>query len=306
MSFTIHHSQRPLQPVPSQTNEIAGRLEEVLTEAAALGVSPNPSSRFPTYVRTLEQVRASSGPGRFEFPADPLLYWEAVVQALQLRAASLVWPLLPRDILARKLRIVFTGSQLAPTSGKSDPARDALLELVTAALLYQQGFDVSLTDAADVEATFPGCPRLSVECKRPSNYDSALDRCIRDVREQLSRRYVADNVHGMAVLGFDRLLPTHRRALGTLNDKTFADFVRDETEQALQSIAQIADRPMRTFDGRTPLGAVVLAGAVMIDDGRALTTILRLQAFNLGDNEEMVARLLPLFNEPAVRQPRML
>ena len=249
-------------------------------------------TRFATYMTTLREIALLPHPrvvnrrDNQELQRDRI-YREATVQFHQLNVSTRVWGNQDPDVLSQKLQSVFSGPILPAPGDDWDPARNSLLELVTAAMLARYGMTAELTrDSADIIVKIPGWEEvLAVEVKRPTSV-SAIQKNLKKARKQLRERCKVPGRIGMAVMGFDRtsaLARGNASISSTHLSGALDKFMRDETAKLYQ-LAQRAD--MKLFP-TTPFVAGMLVGTVYLEDVGRPTFVGKLAVRPTAPNDDL-------------------
>ncbi|MCG8556788.1 MAG: hypothetical protein MJD61_16100 [Proteobacteria bacterium] len=263
-------------------------------------VACNRRSRFDEYLRSLENYSEPTAEFVAVYRKQKLLrraMFEASAQCYQLHLASLLWDEFDAGRLRTALRHILAGPALDPKS--DDKPRDTLLELVAAAVLYDIGFDVGLTDGhEDVVLRQESLGRGAAECKRPRAAKNLRANCNRLARQLRERRAVGSK-YGMAVIGLDRLS-------GLFGDAHEAETTEDAT-QAMEEItrtvaAQLNKCAVRSgLDREASVAVLVLSGCVLVRQPLHLWTFVHVQPFPLVEPAQMPPPLDALLLKQAHR-----
>ncbi len=243
------------------------------------------NTRFDHYLRVLaEEARLKEG--RIVVVAKRQKdfisrLWEVIGQSRQLIHTRKIWNVLDAELLRTKLGLVVKGRPIQPQGSENDSARDALLELVTAWLLHETGFQIDITgQEADVIARLTGFPPFAVECKRPANQKS-LWRNFKLLRHQLTVRYGRDGYkHGMPVVAIDRVVRLAMELPVRLSVEHVKRDIYATLSQTTDSLRAMAARVGYSPE-TTPIGAVLLVGAVFVFEPFGVSTMEYLGFFNI-------------------------
>lgn len=192
------------RPASSLPTDILSYVPAVIKRIERLGLDWS-NSRFGRYAEITASHRTPTRAFLDAYHQDDSLKeltFEAGAQLIQLLMAATVWDNFNTALLKRTAAEVLKGEPL--TADPDDKPRNSLLELVTAALLADQGFGVQLTkEREDVRLSCPGLPNGAAECKRPLTVDG-VQQNLQKIGGQLRRRKRAGAGFGVAVIGADR------------------------------------------------------------------------------------------------------
>jgi hypothetical protein len=239
-------------------------IHRVLASIDGAGIDWRPT-RFGRYRGIIEQHRMRTDEFVRNYQADESvqkLTFEACAQLAQLVFSEAAWSLLDPGRLRRHLQEIVAGPEL--TESDDDKPRNTLLELVTAALLSDRGFDVDITkDREDVTLQCPGAGQGAAECKRPLRCENILPN-LRKIGEQLRERERSGSRFGVAVLGLDRATGLCREACEA---ETVDDLDRALTlirKDAAARVAKAVRDPACNVVPAAVYRVVVVSGAVLI------------------------------------------
>jgi hypothetical protein len=283
--------------------DLRDRVRKAIARASDLGVSPQ--GRFQAYLTHLDL--AAPVPAGESLPfADSesqQLYLEALTQCTQLVSSWKIWPLVSAKSLRRKLAQIFSGPVMPLPSPADDRARNTLLELTTAALLWSHHFELETPrDATDVVVDAEGVT-FSVECKRPAA-GTGLESNVGRLAKQLETR------HGghlkMAVIGADRMLSLS----GGFWSARSMNHLNAAIQQQSHAIAEVMRRwsnQGQTLFPRVVAGAVVVVGCFWVEEDAKPYALSRLHVFPTGDTTHPKSLMLNTIVEPRLRRdPRGL
>lgn len=275
------------------------KLTITFNSMTALGVKWE-TTRFALYKQRWEKAANRSYPRIIKSKDfdEERLFFEAASQCQQLVRSSQIWADIDCAVLISKLEKVLKGRELPPLDNLDDEPRNTLLELMTAAMLKRCGFEVQLTgQQADVIATRPGIPLLAVECKRPSSV-KAIQRNLRRLRDQLTKRCHTGELVGMPVIGIDRISELAGSFVSTQSTDMVEQIVVAKTKKIANDILDVAWRQKITFAPMAPLGAVILVGTVYVGQESMPYTIEQMTAFGMGkdpQSESLINSIAPAF-----------
>jgi hypothetical protein len=220
-------------------------------------------SRFGRYAEVLREVQTP----RPSTDAKNLAF-EAASQLMQLAFSVPCWSTADEPILRRTLKDILAGPLVA--IGDDDKPRNTLLEVLTASLLMQHGFDVRLTiNAEDAALHHPKLGQGAVECKRPAKLKNVF-KSLKKIGKQLRSRRAAGARFGIAVMGADRLVmsPSEQFIAATVEE------VDDVTGEMSKDLARFVLQEAM-IDGcdvapAAEIAVVVLSGTVAVRQPRVL------------------------------------
>lgn len=201
-----------------------------------------------------------------------------------------------RDDYTRHLQEIVAGPEL--TESDDDKPRNTLLELVTAALLSDRGFDVDITkDREDVTLQCPGAGKGAAECKRPSRCENILPN-LRRIGEQLRQREKRGSNFGVAVLGLDRASGLCRaiHEAETVDELDWAlTLIRND---AAARVAEAVQDPACNVVPAAVCGVVVISGAVLIRKPRHIRPFCTEEPMALVDESQIHPEIVSRMNHP--------
>jgi hypothetical protein len=257
-------------PSPIETLPICvARWRTLLGDVERRGVAVE-GSRFLSYLElfdrlvVLEQAKDSDRYSAFRADETNLrVMYEGASQFQQLTLASRVWHDLEPDVLTRKLRTILRGTVLPNDRGREDGPRDALVELLAAAIFADYGFKPTITDNdADLVLEGHGLGRVVAECKRPTSLGSAISKS----RRQLQKRTAGGQHLGVAVFALECAFDLPFRRWSARSEQEVHDGAQKMIEQACK-VANALERKGPSYRLRrlAPIAIFVVSGALFLD-----------------------------------------